>query len=270
MFEFLLAPFFIKAIIGAIGVAVATAPIGVFVLWKKMAYFGDAISHSAIFGLGIATIIAVEPIYGIIFCGIIFCFLIFLLNKQNLYSTDSIIGICACTLLALGMILLTIFPTDVDLESYLFGDLTKLSNGNLLMIYIVAALAVLAISCWFKKLLLATINSDLAKISGIAVEKLQLKFLLLTALVVACLVKIVGIFLITSIMILPAAIARNFAKTPTQMLFLALLFSALTMVGGLLIALFLNLPSSPSIIAFAALLLAFSIVGSKIIYAKCN
>ena len=256
-------PILIKAIIAAIGVAIATAPIGVFILWRKMAYFGDAISHSAIFGLGIATIVAIEPIYGIIFCAIIFCFLIFFLNKQNLYSTDSIIGIASCTLLALGMILLAIFPTNIDLESYLFGDLIKLSDGNILMIYAIAAISSLAIFSWFKKLLLATINSDLARISGIAVEKLQLKFLLLTALVVACLVKIVGIFLITSIMILPAAIARNFSKTPTQMLFLAFLFSILAMIGGLFVALFFNLPSSPSIIAFAALILTFSIYAKR-------
>jgi len=264
MIDLSFSPLLIKAFMGAIAIAIATAPIGVFVLWRKMAYFGDAISHSAIFGLGIATIIAVEPIYGIIFCSIIFCFLIFLLSKQNLYSNDSIIGISSCTLLAIGMILLVIFPADVDLESYLFGDLLKLSNNNILMVYAIATVTTVAIFSWFKELLLTTINLDLAKISGIAVEKLQLKFLLLTALVVACLVKIVGIFLITSLMILPAAIARNFSKTPTQMLCFALLFSVLVMGGGLLIAIFFNLPSSPSIIAFAALLLIFSI------YAKHN
>jgi zinc transport system permease protein len=253
-------PFFIKAIIAAIGVAIATAPIGVFVLWKRMAYFGDAISHSAIFGLGIATIIAVEPIYGIIFCAIIFCFLIFALSKQNIYSNDSVIGIASCSLLALGMILLAIFPSRVNLESYLFGDLIILQNRDVLLIYIVAVLSSVAVFMWFKNLLLATINKDLAKISGIKVENLELKFLLLTALTVACLVKIVGIFLITSIMILPAAIARNFSKTPTQMLFFALLFSGISMVGGLLIAMFLDFPSSPAIIVFAAFLLITSIV----------
>jgi zinc transport system permease protein len=256
MFE----PFFIKAIIAAIGVAIATAPIGVFVLWKRMAYFGDAISHSAIFGLGIATIIAVEPIYGIIFCAIIFCFLIVFLSKQNLYSSDSIIGITSCSLLALGLILISVFPSHINLENYLFGDLIILQNRDILLIYAVAILSSGAIFMWFKKLLLATINKDLAKISGIKVEKLELKFLLLTALVVACLVKIVGIFLITSVMILPAAIARNFVRTPTQMLFLSMLFSLIIMVGGLLVALFFDFPSSPSIIAFAALLLIVSIV----------
>jgi zinc transport system permease protein len=255
--------FFIKAIIAAIGVAIATAPIGVFVLWKRMAYFGDAISHSAIFGLGIATIIAVEPIYGIIFCAIIFCFLIFFLSKQNLYSSDSIIGITSCSLLALGMILIAVFPSRINLESYLFGDLIILQNRDILLIYGVAILSSGAIFMWFKKLLLATINKDLAKISGVGVEKLELKFLLLTALVVACLVKIVGIFLITSMMILPAAIARNFSKTPTQMLFLSLLTSLIIMAGGLSCALLFNFPSSPSIIAFAAVLLVFSIVGKR-------
>ena len=228
----------IIALIAGIGVAIATSLIGVFVLWKKMAYFGDAISHSAIFGLGIATIIAVEPIWGIISCAIIFCFLIFFLSKQKLYSSDSIIGVCSCVLMSMGMILLAIFPSNIDLESYLFGDLTALNPKDLLLIYFIAAIPSLAIFCWFKKLLLATINPDLAKISGVEVEKLELKFLLLTALVVAGLVKIVGIFLITSMMIMPAAIARNFAKTPIQMLLITIVVAVLTTFSGLCFATF--------------------------------
>ena len=264
MLEFVFLPLFTKAVISAFGLAFATAPIGVFVLWKKMAYFGDAISHSAIFGLGIATIIAVEPMYGIIFCAIIFCLTIFLLNKKNLYSTDSIIGIISCSLLAVGMILIAIFPTNIDLESYLFGDVIGLENRNIVAIYVLAIFVSVAIFIWFKKLLLATINPDLAEISGVNVQKLELKFLLLTAISIACLVKIVGIFLITSLLILPAAIARNFANKPSQMLFLALLFSLLTMTGGLLFATFFSLPSGPSIISFGSLVLVLSILASRI------
>lgn len=256
----MLEPFFIKALIAGIGVAIATSMVGVFVLWKRMAYFGDAISHSAIFGLGIATVVAVEPIYGIIFCALIFCFLIFILNKQNLYSYDTIIGITSCVLLALGMILIALFPTNINLESYLFGDLIVLDNRDILIIYIIAALVALAIFCWFKKLLLTAINKDLALISGVNVEKLELQFSLLTALVVAGLVKIVGIFLITSMIIMPAAIARNFAKTPISMLLIALAVSLIIVTGGLFLALFFDLPTSPSIIAFAAVLLSASIL----------
>lgn len=259
MFE----PFFIKAIIAGIGVAVATSLVGVFVLWKRMAYFGDAISHSAIFGLGVATLIAVSPIYGIIFCAIIFCVLLFFLNKQNLYSSDTIIGVSSCSLLALGMILISLFPSNINLESYLFGDLIVLGNSDIVMIYVVATLVVVALSFWFKKLLLTTINKDLAVISGVNVEKLELKFLLLTALVVASLVKIVGIFLVTSMMIMPAAIARNFAKTPIQMLMISLIVSLMVVIGGLFSALFFDIPTSPAIIAFAAVLLLTSIAINK-------
>ncbi len=131
-------------------------------------------------------------------------------------------------------------------------------------IYVLASLVSGSIFIWFKKLLLATINSDLAEISGVNVPKLELKFLLLTAISVACLVKIVGIFLITSLLILPAAIARNFAIKPGQMLFLAILFSLITIIGGLLFAIFFSLPSGPSIISFGSLILALSILASKI------
>jgi zinc transport system permease protein len=259
MFE----PLFIKALIAGIGVAIATAPIGVFILWKKMAYFSDAISHSAIFGLAIATIVAVSPMYGILLCAVIFCFLIFMIEKQKLYSIDSIIGITSATLLSLGMILLVFYPSDIELEEYLFGEMLNIENYHLAIIYAASCLVVLAISLWFKKLLLSAINVDLAKISGIKVEKLELKFLLLTALIVACLVKIVGIFLITSMMILPAAIARNFSKTPINMLFLSLAFSIVSILGGLFIASLWNLPSSPAIIGFSSLILILSILSKR-------
>lgn len=253
-------PFFIKALIAGVGVAIATSMIGVLVLWKRMAYFGDAISHSAIFGLGVASIVMITPIYGIIVCALIFSLLIFLLNTQNLYSSDSVIGIISCAMLAVGMILITLFPSNINLESYLFGDLIFLSNQEIIMIYVVATLVVVAISCWFKKLLLMIINKDLAIISGINVEKLELKFLLLTALIVAALVKIVGIFLITSMMIMPAAIARNFSKTPLQMLIIALIVGVLVTIAGLFAALFFNIPTSPAIISCAAILLVASLL----------
>jgi len=253
-----------KLLIAGVGVAIATSLIGVFVLWRKMAYFSDAISHSAIFGLAIATIVAVYPMYGIVLCAIIFCLLIFALSQQKLYSTDTIIGICSSVLIALGMILIALFPSKIDLESYLFGDIIFISNSNIFLIYFIALLVVLAIFGWFKQLLLATINSDLAKISGIDVKILELKFLLLTALVVAGLIKIVGIFLITSMMILPASIARNFAKTPIQMLFISLSVAVIVMISGLFCSLFFALPPSPTIIVLLSLLFVVSIISAKL------
>jgi len=260
----MLYPLLIKLLIAGIGVAISTSLIGVFVLWRKMAYFSDAISHSAIFGLGIATIVAVEPMYGIVLCAIIFCFLIFALDQQKLYSIDTIIGICSSALIASGMILIALFPSKIDLESYLFGDLIFINNRNIFLIYCIATLVLLAMSCWFKKLLLTTINPDLAIISGVDVKNLELKFLLLTTLVVAGLVKIVGIFLITSMMILPASIARNFAKTPIQMLYTSLLIAVVVIMFGLFCSLFFALPPSPTIIALSSLFLVFSIIGIKL------
>jgi zinc transport system permease protein len=264
MLEIWLEPFFIKALIAGAGVAIATSMVGVFVLWKKMAYFGDAISHSAIFGIGIAVITSVATIYGIIFCAIIFCFLIFALGRQNLYSSDTVIGITSCILLAIGIILIALFPSNISLENYLFGDLIVLSNQDIITIYLITFFTVLVISFWFKKLLLAAINKDLAIISGVNIKRLELKFLLLTALVVAGLVKIVGIFLITSMIIMPAAIARNFAKTPLAMLFISLAASLVMVIGGLFLALFFNIPTSPAIIAFAAILLILSVIFGKV------
>ncbi len=250
----------IKALMSGVAVAIATSIIGVFILWKRMAYFGDAISHSSLFGLAIASVIAVMPIYGIMVSAVVFCFLIFLLERQQIYSPDTVIGIVTSCLLALAMILLNAFPSNIELEEYLFGDLIKVSYLEIGFIYFIAVLVAICIYFWFEKLLLATINPDLARIAGINVKNLELKFLLLTAIVIASLIKIIGIFLITSMIILPAAIARNFSNSPKSMVLFAIASSLFVMIFGLLFALLFSLPSAPVIICFAALLLVFSIL----------
>ncbi len=246
--------FFIKALFAGIGIAISTSLIGVFILWKRMSYFGDAISHSTILGLGISSIISLQPTYGIIIFVLFFAFLVNFIDRENFYSKDSVIAILSYSSLALGLILMAIFPSQINLNNYLFGDIIVITKTEIFLIYLGSFLVVLAIIFWFKKLLLSTINQDLAIIEGINVGNMELKFLLLVALIIGISIKITGIFLITALLILPAAIARNFSKTPKQMLIITLIISVAANLLGLTISFFYDLPSAPSIISILAIL----------------
>ncbi|MDA0902422.1 MAG: metal ABC transporter permease [Proteobacteria bacterium] len=244
--------FLIKSIFAGLGIAISTSLLGVFILWKGMSYFGDAISHSSLLGIALSSIFAINPILGLVIFALIFAILVNFLDRRGLYSKDTIIGIVSYSFLAFGLILIAIFPESVKLTSYLFGDIIAISMKEIALIYAVTLIVVWAMILWFNKLLLTAINKDLAIISGIDADRLKLKFLLLVALVIAISIKIIGIFLVTAMLILPAAIARNFSKTPIQMLVLTLLISLSATISGLAISLFYNLAASPAIIGVLA------------------
>jgi zinc transport system permease protein len=255
--------FLIKALLAGFGIAISTSLIGVFILWKKISYFGDALAHSSLLGLAFSSIIAWQPIFGVIIFALIFAVLVSLVDRENLYSKDTIIGIISYSCLAFGLILIAIFPSNVNLSNYLFGDIIAISKTEIILIYLGSFLVIIATIFWFKKLLLSTINHDLAVIEGINVARLELKFLLLTSLIIAISIKITGIFLITALLILPAAIARNFSKTPIQMIFITLGISILANFCGLLISLNWDLPAGASIIGVLASLFFIILIGKK-------
>ena len=263
MTENIFDPLLLKLFFAGFGIAISAAVIGVFVLWKKMAYFSDAISHATIFGLAFAAIIEVMPIYGVIFCSIIFCLLMFYLAHQKFYSNDVVIGISSYILLALGLILIAVFSVNVNLHLYLFGDLLVINNSDIFLIYFSLIIVLIAVFCGYKKMLMICINDDLAKISGIKTDKIQLQFLLLLAFLVAILVKIIGILLITSMLVMPAAIARIYAKNPLAMIILSIIFAIISVALGIISAFIFDLPIAAAIISLMAVILIFSFLFKK-------
>jgi len=251
--------FLIRALVGGCGVAAVAGPLGAFVVWRRMAFFGSTLSHSALLGVALGFLLGVNLNIGIFaVCAMIAISLVAMQRRARL-SDDTLLGILAHATLALGLIALGFLETQrVDLMSYLFGDVLATSTGDIAMIYIGGA-AVIAVLAWlWRPLLSATVHEELASVEGVPVTAVNLAFMVLLAVVVALAMKVVGVLLVTSLIIIPAAAARRLARTPEQMAVVAGILGCAAVAGGLWGSVAVDTPSGPSIVvaAFALFLLA--------------
>lgn len=244
--------FFIYALCGGIGVALTSGPLGSFIVWKRMAYFGDAMSHSALLGIALGFLFHLDITLGIVIAAALFSFLLAYLQRQQSFASDTLLGILAHSSLALGLVVLSQMKTlRIDLMGYLFGDILAISPQDIVVIYAYMVLTLLVVIVYWKNILLMVIQPDLAEVEGVDTEKTKLLIMLLIAVFIALSIKIVGIMLVTSMLIIPAAAARRIAHTPEQMVIFASMIGVTAVVGGLFASLEWDTPSGPSIVVVA-------------------
>jgi zinc transport system permease protein len=253
--------FLIRAILAGIGVAIAAGFLGSFVVWKKMSFFGDALAHSALLGIALSLALGLSPIWGVLFIATAFALLIVTLQKQKSYSGDTLLGVISHSSLALGLVLIALVGNvQVDLMSFLFGDILAVNIPDIVTIYIGTAISLGLLALMWRPLLLATISEDLAKVEGVNVNLVRLGFMLLVAVFVALSIKIVGILLVSALLIIPAATARKFSETPERMVVIAALIGCAAVILGLFMSLHFNTPAGASIVVAALGLFMFSSV----------
>ncbi|MHA1153063.1 MAG: metal ABC transporter permease [Alphaproteobacteria bacterium] len=253
--------FFLRALAAALGVALLAAPLGCFVVWRRMAYFGATLAHSALLGIALGLLLGVNPTLGIAASAIAIALIVTLFERQRLIGRDTLLGILAHAGLAAGLVALAFVEGPrIDLMATLFGDVLAVSGADLIWIGGggVAVLATLAL-LW-RPLLAVTVNEELARAEGVAVMPVQLGFMLTLAVTIAIAMKVVGILLIVSLLIIPAATARPFARTPEQMALGAAGLGALAAVGGLTASLHWDTPAGPSIVVVATALFAVGLM----------
>lgn len=247
--------FFMRAILGGIGVAVAAGPVGCFIIWRRMVYFGAALAHSALLGVALGFLLGIDLSVGIFALCVFLALLFVLLERQHLLPTDTLLGVLAHVALAGGLVVVAFLTSlRVDLMGYLFGDILAVSEADLAIISILALITLAGMMLMWRSLLSITVNEELATVEGAPVAAVRLAFVLMVAGVVAIGMKIVGMLLILSLIIIPAAAARRVASTPERMALLAVLFGVLSVIIGLYASLHWDLPSGPLIVVTAALL----------------
>ena len=254
--------FVVRALAAGCGIALMAGPLGSFVVWRRMAYFGDTLAHSALLGVALGFLLGVNPLIGVMGVCVALALALVGLQRHRALASDTLLGILSHASLSLGLVAIAFLETlRVDLISYLFGDILSVTPGDLAWIYGGGAVALGGLVLLWRRLLAVTVDEDLARVEGMPVEALRLAFMLLIALVIAAAMKIVGILLITSLLIIPAAAARRFARTPEAMAVLASIFGMVAVLGGLLASLNWDLPGGPSVVvAAAALFLASAVV----------
>jgi zinc transport system permease protein len=256
----LLDSFLIRAALAGLGVALAAAPLGCFVVWRRMAYFGDATAHAAILGVAIALAMSMPVFAGALVMALVMGVAVTVLSHRGL-AVDTALGVLAHSSLAFGLVAVS-FLTNVrvDLVAFLFGDILAVSQTDLLVIWTGAALVVGLLVWRWSALLLSTLNAELARAAGVDARREQMILTLALAIVVAVAIKVVGALLIAALLIIPAAAARPLAETPERMAAIAAGIGALSALGGLWLAWELDTPAGPSIVCVAALLFTASSV----------
>jgi zinc transport system permease protein len=253
--------FFVRALVAGMGLALVTGPLGCFIVWRRMAYFGDTMAHSALLGVALSFLFQLNLTFGVFIVAAAVAGVLLLLQRRNALSTDALLGILSHSTLAIGLVMVAFMSwIRVDLMGFLFGDILAVSMGDIALIY-GGGIVILAVIIWmWRPLLAATVNTDIAEAEGLRPEATRILLMLLLASVIAVAMKLVGVLLITSLLIIPAATARRLAATPEQMAVIASVVGALAVAGGLFGSLNYDTPSGPSIVVAALGLFLVSII----------
>ncbi|WP_047457519.1 zinc ABC transporter permease subunit ZnuB [Rhizobium rhizogenes] len=253
--------FFLRAVVAGVGLALTTGPLGCFIIWRRMAYFGDTISHSALLGVALSLLFQLNLTLSVFAVAALVSILLLFLQRRQALSADALLGILSHATLAIGLVIVAFMSwVRIDLIAFLFGDILAVSRSDIAMIWGGGVLVLAAIVWLWRPLLASTVNPELAEAEGLKPERAKLFFMLLMAVVIAIAMKIVGILLITALLIIPAAAARRFAATPEMMAIFASLIGAIAVVGGLFGSLRYDTPSGPSIVVAALILFIFSLL----------
>ena len=245
----------LRALAAGFGVAAVAGPLGAFIVWRRMAYFGDTLAHSALLGVALGFLLGINLNVAVALLCIALSLVLVALQQQRRLASDTLLGILSHSALSLGLVALAFLETvRVDLMAYLFGDILAVTPEDIAWIYGGGAVALGALCLLWRPLLAVTVHEELAQVDGINVPAVRLAFMLLVALVIAVAMKVVGILLITSLLILPAAAARRFARTPEAMAALGALAGALAVMGGVGASFRWDLPTGPAIVLAASAL----------------
>jgi len=254
--------FLLYALLAGLALALVAGPLGSFVVWRRMAYFGDTLSHSALLGIALGMLLDINLTLAVTVGCVLIALLLVALQHKEWLASDTLLGILAHGTLSLGLVVLALTENvRVDLMAYLFGDLLAMTRDDLYWI-VGGLLIVLALmSLLWRRLLSITVHEELARVEGLPVTAIRLALMLLIAIVIAVAMKIVGVLLITSLLIIPPAAAQRHARTPEQMALGASVLGCMAVLGGLAMSWHLDTPAGPSIVVCAVLcfMLALSV-----------
>ena len=247
--------FMLMALAAGLGTALVAGPLGAFVVWRRMAYFGDTLAHSALLGVALGLILGLNLNLGVALVAVAVAGLLLVLERRRLLASDTLLGILSHSALSVGLVVMAFQEkVRVDLTGYLFGDILAVTPVDLAWVWGGGLLVLALLTAVWRPLLALTVHEELARVEGVPVERVRILFMLMIAVVIAVSMKIVGVLLITAMMIIPAATARRLARTPEQMALAAAAVGALAVLVGLTASWHWDTPAGPSVVVSAALL----------------
>lgn len=258
-------PFFLRAVVAGSGLALLAGPIGCFIVWRRMAYFGETLAHAALLGVGLGLLLGIDPVLGVIASTVTLAVALLFLRSQRQLATDTLLGILSHSALAAGLIVASLLTwVRFDLLALLFGDILTVSMRDILLVWAGGAMVLLIVVWLWRDLLALTVHEELARAEGVDRRRSETLFVILIAFVIAAAMKIVGILLITALLIIPAAAARQLSRTPESMALWASLIGVAAVLAGLALSAIADTPSGPSIVAAAAVLYLLTLAVKRV------
>ncbi|PQQ26328.1 zinc ABC transporter permease subunit ZnuB [Photorhabdus hindustanensis] len=241
--------------------SIAAGPLGSFVVWRRMSYFGDTLAHASLLGVAFGLLLNISPFYAIIAVTLILAMMLVWLEKRPQLAIDTLLGIMAHSALSLGLVVVSLMSNvRVDLMAYLFGDLLSVTYEDIWLIVIGVTIVATLLFWQWNALLSVTVSQEMAFVDGIKIQRLRVLLMLVTALTIGLAMKFVGALIITSLLIIPAATARRFARTPEQMAGIAIAVGMLAVTGGLAFSAVYDTPAGPSVVLCAAVMFIISLI----------
>lgn len=254
----------LKALLGGIGVALVCGPFGCLMVWQKMSYFGATLAHSALLGVALGLFMEVNLQATVVAVCILVAAMLLIMERYTVIHADTALGILAHSTLACGILVLSVMPSiRIDLMSYLFGDILSIRWQDIYWISVGGGVTVILLSRIWRPLLSLIVQRNLALVDGVKEGRIRFFFLILLSIVVAIAMQIVGILLVVSLLIMPAAIASRFAKSPEQMAILSGLIGVLCVCSGVYVSLYWDTPAGPTIVVIASLIYLASLFGQN-------
>ncbi|WP_425619516.1 metal ABC transporter permease [Buchnera aphidicola] len=248
--------------------SLTTAALGSFVLWRRIASFGDTLSHSSILGIAISIIFNINSFFSLFLLMSILAIILAWLETLLPFAIDTILNIISHSTLSLGIILMSIISNNhrIDVTHYLFGDLLAVTKYDLIIIVINSIIILSILYYYWNYILSATINEELAQADGINIFYARLIIMLIIALNISISIKFVGALLITSLLIIPPATAQHFSNSPENMVIISILVSIISVTGGIIFSFYAHTPTSPSIVLFSSFLCLISNIRKYFFY----
>ena len=244
-----------RAVIAGAGVALVAGPLGCFVVWRRMAYFGDTVAHSSLLGVALGLLLGFNVMLGVFAAGFAVALVLSGFLREKRLPGDTVLGTLSHASLSLGVIVISLMTwLRVDLMGYLFGDILAVSLTDLYWVYGGGMLVLVLLVLLWRPLLAVTVDQELARAEGIEAARYELMLMLIIAAVIALAMKIVGVLLVTSLLIIPAAAARRLSRTPEQMAMMAAFVGVLSVLLGLFASFQFDTPSGPSIVLASLML----------------
>tara|TARA_B100000470_G_C19753146_1_gene374777 strand:- start:453 stop:1256 length:804 start_codon:yes stop_codon:yes gene_type:complete len=256
--------FFIRALIAGLGVALVTGPLGCFVIWRRLSFFGDTLSHSALLGVTLAVSFDINIAFSVFIISSAVALILLKLQKTTNLPGDALLGLLAHSSLAVGLVAIGFLSfIRFDIMGLLFGDILSVTKNDLIIIWVGGAIILFVLKLIWKPLFASTVNYELADAEGMKPERVNAIFTILMAAIIAISIKMIGLLLITGMLIIPAAMARNISNNPKQMVLFSIIGGLLSVVIGLFGSLEINSPSGPSIITAGLILFILSLIKIK-------